>query len=62
MVAVGNILNRAHNYFQDFWKCFSILIKAQQLQLIRKTETNKERERENLPGAHLAAQLAQHCS
>ena len=50
MFAVGNILNRAHNYFQDFWKRFSILFKAQQLQLIRKTETNqKKRERE----AHL---------
>ena len=46
MFAVGNNLNRAHNYFQDFWKRFSILIKAQQLQLIRKTETNKKRERE----------------
>ena len=51
MFAVGNILNRAHNYFQDFWKRFSILIKAQQLQLNRKTETNKnKRERGNLPG------------
>ena len=49
MFAVGNNLNRAHNYFQDFWKRFSILFKAQQLQSIRKTETNKnkrERERE----------------
>ena len=36
MFAVGNNLNRAHNYFQDFWKRFSILIKAQQLQLIEK--------------------------
>ena len=50
MFAVGNILNRAHNYFQDFWKRFSILFKAQQLQLIRKTETNKERERERERG------------
>ena len=40
MFAIGNNLNRAHNYFQDFWKRFSILIKAQQLQLNRKTETN----------------------
>ena len=47
MFAVGNNLNRAHNYFQDFWKRFSILIKAQQLQLNRKIETNKKkRERE----------------
>ena len=46
MFAVGNILNRAHNYFQDFWKHFSILFNAQQLQIIRKTETNKKRERE----------------
>ena len=46
MFAVGNILKRAHNYFQDFWKRFSIFNKAQQLQLNRKTETNqKERER-----------------
>ena len=45
MFAVGNNLNRAHNYFEDFWKRFSILFKAQQLQLIRKTETNKKRER-----------------
>ena len=36
MFAVGNILNRAHNNFQDFWKCFSILFKAKQLQLNRK--------------------------
>ena len=49
MFAVGNNLNRAHNYFQDFWKRFSILIKAKQLQLIRKTETNKKRERERKP-------------
>ena len=54
MFVVGNILNRAHNYFQDFWKHFSILIKAQQLQLNRKTETNKrERERGKLPGPYL---------
>ena len=46
MFAIGNNLNRAHNYFQDFWKRFSILIKAQQLQLNRKIETIiKERER-----------------
>ena len=55
MFAVGNILNRAHNYFQDFWKRFSIFNKAQQLQLNRKTETNqKKRERE----AHLGLTCA----
>ena len=36
MFAIGNNLNRAHNYFQDFWKRFSIFNKAQQLQLNRK--------------------------
>ena len=47
MFAVGNILNRAHIYFQDFWKRFSILIKAQQLQLIEKQkQLEKKRERE----------------
>ena len=49
----GNNLNRGHIYFQDFWKCFSILIKAQQLQLNRKTETYKKRERGKLPGPYL---------
>ena len=49
MFAVGNILNRAHNYFQDFWKRFSIFNKAQQLQLNRKTETNQKKEREGSP-------------
>ena len=49
MLAVGYILNRAHNYFQDSWKCFSILIKAQQLQLNRKSKTNQKREREGSP-------------
>ena len=46
MFAVGNILNRAHNYFQDFWKRFSILIKAQQLQLNRKNRNKSKKERE----------------
>ena len=45
MFAVGNILKRAHNYFQDFWKRFSIFNKAQQLQLNRKTETNQKKRR-----------------
>ena len=53
MFAVGNNLNRAHNYFQDFWKRFSILIKAQQLQLNRKTETDKKTERGQIPGPYL---------
>ena len=49
MFAVGNNLNRAHNYFQDFWKRFRILFKAQQLQLIRKTETNKKKRERGKP-------------
>ena len=55
MFAVGNILNRAHNYFQDFWKRFSIFTKAQQLQLNRKQkQIKKRRERE----AHLGLTCA----
>ena len=49
MWAVGNILSRAHNYFQDFWKRFSILIKAQQLQFNRKRKLKQKKEKE----AHL---------
>ena len=49
MFAVGNNLNRAHNYFQDFWKRFSIFNKARQLKLNRKTETNKKKKREGSP-------------
>ena len=48
MFAVGNNLNRAHNYFQDFWKRFSIFNKAQHVQKNRKQsliENNRERER-----------------
>ena len=45
MYTVGNILNRAHIYFQDFWKRFSIFNKAQQLQLNRKQKQIKKRER-----------------
>ena len=56
MFAVGNILNRAHNYFQDFWKRFSIFNKAQQLQLNRKTETNQKKKRER--EAHLGLTCA----
>ena len=55
MYVVGNILNRAHNYFQDFWKRFSIFNKAQQLQLNRKQkQIKKRRERE----AHLGLTYA----
>ena len=54
MFPVGNNLNRGHIYFQDFWKCFSILFKAQQLQLIRKTETNQKKERRKPPGPYLS--------
>ena len=53
MFAVGNILNRAHNYFQDFWKRFSIFNKAQQLQLNRKTETNQKKREGSPPGPYL---------
>ena len=46
MFAVGNILNRAYNYFQDFWKHFSIFNKAQQLQKkIENRNKSKKRER-----------------
>ena len=55
MFAVGNILNRAHNYFQDFWKRFSIFNEAQQLQ--KKIENrNKSRKRER--EAHLGLTCA----
>ena len=46
----GNNLNRGHIYFQDFWKCFSILSKAKQLQFNRKQkQKSKKREREESP-------------
>ena len=45
MWAVGNILNRAYDYFQDFSKCLSIFNKALKLQKIRK-RTKQKRERE----------------
>ena len=41
MFTVGNILNRAHNYFQDFWKRFSIFNKATNLQKIEKEKQSK---------------------
>ena len=54
MFAVGNNLNRAHNYFQDFWKRFSIFNKAQQLQLNRKRKQIRKRERgRSPPGPYL---------
>ena len=71
MFAVGNNLNRAHNYFQDFWKRFSISFKAQQLQFNRKQkQIKKKKEREKptwaLPGAahqaHLPAQPSHRAS
>ena len=46
MFPVGNNLNRGHIYFQDFWKCFSIFNKAQQLQLNRKNRNKSKKERE----------------
>ena len=54
MWAVGNNLNRAYDYFQDFCKCLTIFIKALKLQKNRERVTNrKERERKargHLPG------------
>ena len=50
MFPVGNNLNRGHIYFQDSWKRFSILFKAQQLQFNRKQkQKSKKREREESP-------------
>ena len=49
MFPVGNNLNRGHIYFQDFWKCFIILFKAQQLQLNRKQKRKSKKEREESP-------------
>ena len=53
MFPVGNILNRAYIYFQDFWKCFSIFNKAKQLQLNRKQKQNQKKRRKP-PGPYLA--------
>ena len=53
MFPVGNNLNRGHIYFQDFWKCFSIFNKAQQLQLNRKIESNKKKRERSPPGPYL---------
>ena len=55
MFPVGNNLNRGHIYFQDFWKHFSIFNKAQHLQLNRKTETIRKKERD---GSHLGLTCA----
>ena len=49
MFPVGNILNRGHIYFQDFWKCSSILNKAKELQFNRKKKLKQKKEKE----AHL---------
>ena len=45
MFPVGNNLNRGHIYFQDFWKCSSILNKAKQLQFNRKQKLKKKRKK-----------------
>ena len=50
MFPVGNNLNRGHIYFQDFWKCSSILNKAKQLQFNRKQKLNQKKEEKE---AHL---------
>ena len=55
MFPVGNILNRAYIYFQDFWKCFSIFNKAKQLQLNRKQKLNQKKEEKE---AHLSLTCA----
>ena len=54
MFAVGNILNRAHNYFQDFWKRFSIFNKAKQLQFNRKQKLIQKKGDRSPPGPYLA--------
>ena len=56
MFAVGNNLNRGHIYFQDFWKRFSILFKAKQLQLNRKQKQKSKKKREKK--AHLGLTCA----
>ena len=48
MFPVGNNLNRGHIYFQDFWKCSSILNKAKQLQFNRKQKLNQKKGGESL--------------
>ena len=53
MWAVGNNLNRAYDYFQDFCKCLSIFNKATNLQKNRKIEIKEEQET-YLAAAHLA--------
>ena len=45
MFPIGNNLNRGHIYFQDFWKCSSILNKAKQLQFNRKQKLNQKKGR-----------------
>ena len=54
MFPVGNILNRGHIYFQDFWKCSSILNKAKQLQFNRKQKLNQKKGERSPPGPYLA--------
>ena len=54
MFPVGNNLNRGHIYFQDFWKCSSILNKAKQLQFNRKQKLNQKKGERSPPGPYLA--------
>ena len=64
MFPVGNILNRGHIYFQDFWKCSSILNKAKQLQFNRKQKLNQKTRRKKptwaLPGSAQPTGSASH--
>ena len=54
MFPVGNILNRGHIYFQDFWKCSSILNKAKQLQFNRKQKPKQKKRKKKLKGKIIA--------
>ena len=58
MWAVGNNLNRAYDYFQDFCKGLTIFNKATNLQKKRKKEYKRERERERERETHLGTCLA----
>ena len=64
MFPVGNILNRGHIYFQDFWKCSSILNKAKQLQFNRKQKLKQKKRRKKptwaLPGSAQPTGSASH--
>ena len=63
MFAIGNNLNRGHIYFQDFWKCSSILNKAKQLQFNRKQKLSQKRRKKPtwaLPGSAQPTGSASH--